>query len=422
MSKYGIRYRELPSTPYYDDRSSQPGMMDGFDDKGFFDQEKSDFPTQGGFEDPFKSDFGSFDQGKEAEDWLKQEELRKEEEQRRQDVMRSEGEEKRPDERTPAAETTERVEEQRIWARALTFIARIDNINFTFDNSYGSRYTRREGRPPFLYQLGLPNQLTNESEELDMKNVRDSFSLGTGYPLLANLMTTWNYSYTNDRRYSTASQKELTTVFPNVRVTLTGFERIIRGERFLTSSRLTSNYTFTERLRGAIDWDNPNWDKPTARSKTFSFAPLLSWQANWVSNITSTVSYNYSHATTTTFRETFDAVQTTNNSALSTNVSYSFRSPQGIKLPFFAQRMPITNELTTELGGTWEKSKSTNKGIQDTIIDRDTERYTITPRLTYNFSQNIKGGLQSSYENTHDKRRDERLKIFSLSLWVEVFF
>jgi hypothetical protein len=84
--------------------------------------------------------------------------------------------------------------------------------------------------------------------------------------------------------------------------------------------------------------------------------------------------------------------------------------------------MPITNELTAELGGSWERSKSSNKGMQDTLVDRNTERYTVTPQLTYNFSRNIKGGMLSSYEISNDKRRDDSLRIFTLSVWVEVLF
>lgn len=419
LNRYGIRYRELPRTDEIRDHEF-PEHFDDWDGRGFMDGEG--FPPDDKYDDPFGNNPREEEElRRREEEFRRQEEIRRrEEELRREQEKEREGERidppKDPDKRK------ETVAEQRLWARLLTYIARIDNVSFSYDNTYGSRYSRRDNRPSFLYQLGLPGQIDDEREELDMKNIRDSYSLGTGYPILTNLTTTWNYSRTIDRRYSTASQKEITTVFPSVRVTLTGFERIIRAERFLTSSRLTSNYTYTSRTRGTIDWDKHHWDKPNAQTETFSFSPLLSWHANWIRNITSTVNYNYSESITTTYRETFEAIQKSQSSVINANVSYSFRSPQGIKLPFFSQRMPITNELTTELGGSFEKSKSTNKGIQETMVERHTERYTINPRLTYQFSRNIKGGMISSYENSHDKLRDTTLKIFSLSMWVEVLF
>jgi hypothetical protein len=415
MNRYGIKYKELTRPDgadefYFHDSMEEWNEGEGIDPDGYkhegIDHNNSDF---------FAASYLTMNE-------VSEEEQRKQEEEQRRREEEEEGERDGREGTEPPDQQTETVSEQKIWARLLDYIARIDNISLTYDNNYGSRYSKREERPSLLYQIGFPDQFEDESEELDMKNHRDTYTVATGYMILANLSTTWNYSLTIDRRYSTASQKEVTTVFPNIRVTLTGFERIIRGERFLTSSRLSSNYTFTERVRGAIDWDNPDWDKPTARTVTYNFSPLLSWHANWISNITSTMTYNYSQSATTTFRETFDAVQTTITSSLNANIGYSFRSPLGIKLPFFSKRMPVTNEMSTELGGSWETSKSSNKGMEETIIDRHTEKYTINPRITYNFSRNIKGGLQSSYENSHDKRRDEKLTIFTLSIWAEILF
>ena len=422
MNRYGIRYKELPRSEDYREEPFQfPDGIEGWDDRDGFDPDGDGFFPPGD-KDPFGGNPGNLE---DEEARRREEDLRRKEEEarRREEESAKSEEEKKAEEEMKGEETeADTVEEQRLWARVLSYIARLENITLSYDNTYGSRYSRWDERPPFPYQLGLPGYIDDESEELDMKNQRDAYTIATGYPILSNLTTTWNYSLTIDRRYSTASQKEVTTVFPNVRLTLTGFERIIRGERYLTSSRLSSNYTYTERVRGTIEWDKPNWDKPTARTETHSFSPLISWHANWINNITSSLSFNFSQSETTTHRETFDAIQKTQNSALNANLAYSFRSPQGIKLPFFSQRMPITNELTAELGGSWERSKSSNKGMQDTIVDRNTERYTVTPQLTYNFSRNIKGGMLSSYEISHDKRTDDSLRTFTLSIWIEVLF
>jgi hypothetical protein len=429
MNKYGIRQRELPKTEYVDpaypgdDRKDWDGS--GFDDKGMDPFAFSD-PEKDPFNDPFADPDKGYDDQRRTEDERKrlEEERKRIEEQRRKEIPEEEKKdlEVQEKDKEPDEGETETVAEQRLWAKALSLIARLDNITGTYENTYGSRYSKQSERAVFLYQIGLPGQIDDEREYLDMKNNRDSFTLATGYPVFQNLTTQWNYSHSIDRRYSTASQKEVTTVFPNVRVTLSGFERIIRAERFMTSSRLTSNYTHTRRVRGTIDWDQPHWDSPIGEQKSFNFSPLISWQTSWINDITSMIAYNFSQSENVTFRETFSTVQRSVNNSINMNISYTFRSPQGIKLPFFSTRMPVTNELLTELGATWEQSKSSNQGQQDTIVDRDTVRYVITPRITYNFSRNIKGGLQSSYENNHDKRRNDRIRTFSLSIWAEVQF
>ncbi len=322
--------------------------------------------------------------------------------------------------RNKAANETK--ESKALWARFLGIIARLDNLNAGYENSYGSRYSKKENRANFLYQLGVPGQFENESEDLDMMNNTDTFTLTTGYPIFTTLITNWSFSRSIDRRYSTASQKEITTVFPNLRITLTGFEKLIRAEKFMTSSRLNSSLVYTERIRGAIDWDKAHWDKPLSKQQSINLSPLLAWSANWNWNISTSVNYNYSMSQTVTYRETFESIQESNTGNLSGNISYSYRNPQGIKLPLFGTRMPVTNELTTELSGNWETSKSTNQGAQEKIVERDSQKYSFTPRLTYNFSKNIKGGLQSSYEMSQDKQRDEHIRTFSLSIWAEIIF
>lgn len=400
LDKYGIRTRDLPSTTdqIHDDESVRP-----FGD----DYHQTPDNENGMFDEHFDYD---------AHHQQEMDRLRELEEERQaaeRDTPIVRDDEKR-EEKTK--------EERALWAVLLSYFARMENLNINYENTYGSRYSRFESRPPFLYQLGLPDQIEDEKDNLDMKDNRDNFSVTTGYPFFTNLTSTWSFSRTVDRRYSSASQKEITTVFPNVRLTLTGFEKLIRAESFMTSSRLSSSYTYTERVRGAIDWDRHHWDKPTGKNETHSFSPLLSWQTNWRYRISSTVSYNHSETSSTTYRETYTAEQKTTNRSVTSNLSWSFRSPQGLKIPFFTRKLPITNELTTDVSFNWEKSKSKNKGREQTIIERDTEKYRVSPRITYNFSRNIKGGLQSSYEKTHDNRRDEGIRTFSLSIWAEINF
>ena len=414
MNKYGIRYKELSVVKPDDFPEDFTPLTDPFDgDSGFqsdFEPLDSKFPDLNQQQTP--------DQARIERERLDRERLEAE----RMRELREAEKGERPDspERPPRPDA--KIQEQRLWAKALSLIARTDNLNLTYENTYGSRYSKKDERPNFLYQLGIPHQFENEKEELDMLNTRDSYSASTAYPILANLSTSISYAYTVDRRYSTASQKEVTTVFPNIRATLTGFERIIRADKILSSSRLSSSYTYTEKERGSIDWDKPDYDKASFLQQTYAFSPLISWSANWVFDVSTSLSYNLSKSVSTNFRDTFDAIQKSDTNSINSNISYSFRSPQGIKLPFLGTRMPVTNEMTTELGINWEKAISSNKGVQETIVDKDTEKYSIIPKLTYNFSKNIKGGLQSNYDNTHDKKRDERIRTFSLSIWAEIIF
>lgn len=74
-----------------------------------------------------------------------------------------------------------------------------------------------------------------------------------------------------------------------------------------------------------------------------------------------------------------------------------------------------------DLQGSFETDKGVVHGAT-TQIDRDQTRLMITPRASYSFSRNIKGGLTGSYEITNNKRVDEKVSILRLELWTEMVF
>ena len=80
----------------------------------------------------------------------------------------------------------------------------------------------------------------------------------------------------------------------------------------------------------------------------------------------------------------------------------------------------IKNQLSASMGINYENSEDVTKGRENSQVDRSNSRLAFTPGATYQFDQNIRGGLTSSYEITTDRKRDDGSRIFSLGLWVEV--
>jgi len=72
------------------------------------------------------------------------------------------------------------------------------------------------------------------------------------------------------------------------------------------------------------------------------------------------------------------------------------------------------------MGITYENNEDVTQGRDTSQVDRATSRFVITPGATYQFDQNIRGGLTSSYEINSDRKRDDGSRIFSLGIWVEV--
>jgi len=295
------------------------------------------------------------------------------------------------------------------------FLARLQNFNVSYENLYGTRFDQRENRPKFLYQLGIPHILSNE--EIRQKNNNDSYSVSTGFPLMRNITTDWRYSYQIQRTYASATNQSITTVWPDVKVSLINFERLIRVEKWLSSSRISTSYSYTERLTGDVDWETPK-----TKAITHSFNPLLGWTGNWTNDVSSSLSVTKNTTENITYQSGFDIIRDSNKMTYSGSVSYSFSADQGIKLPFMKKKLYFKNQMQSELQVNYETETSSTQGRDSKQIDRDTNKFTITPRASYNFHRNVKGGLSGTFDITNNKKTDEKINIFTLDIWIEIIF
>ena len=302
-----------------------------------------------------------------------------------------------------------------IFADFFGLLGKVQNFTLSYENQYGSRYDQRDERPDFLYQLGIPHVLANS--ELRQKTNNDSYSASTGFPIIRNLTSDWRYSYQIQRTFASANSQSTTTVWPDVRLTLTGFERLIRAQKVLTSSRITSAYSYTERMTGDI-----NWKSPKTEVLTHSFNPLVGWTGNWANNLTSSFTVSMTNSENLTHQTGFSIIRENEKMTYSGSLGYSFSADQGIKIPFIEKKIYFKNQMQSELQVNFETETSTTQGRDSKQIDRDTQKLVITPRASYNFHRNVKGGLSGTYDITTDKRRDEKINIFRLDLWIEVIF
>lgn len=309
---------------------------------------------------------------------------------------------------------TEEKTGNRIFYHVISYLARIDNFRFNYDNNYKTDYENREERPDFVYQLGLPHILPDE--EIKVKTNNDRFNVSTGLLVLNNLSTTWNFSHEINRTFGNTDKKTIKTIFPDVSVTLSEFEKIIKAEKILTSSRLTSSYTVSKTQSGDFDWEQPQTEQTQLNMR-----PLISWNGNWANNITSNLALNYSETENLTHYETYDIVQNETRQSLTSNLEYTFSAESGIKLPLLG-KLRFKNEFTADLDFSLEKTYKTTKGNNKTNIDTDKISYSLTPGGTYRFSKNIHGGLDIRYDWSHDQKKDLLIKTFELSLWVEILF
>jgi hypothetical protein len=295
----------------------------------------------------------------------------------------------------------------------LSYLSKIKNITLSYQNAYKMGYSRKDDRPPFIFQLGLPH--TVPESFLDSTDDENTFTLASGIIFHRRLDSTINYSYSLNKRYSTASNQSKAVTFPDVTLSLMELEKIVGLGKFVTSSRLNSGFQYTIRSSGDIDWE-----KPKQESKTIALNPLLGITGTLFKNLSANISYTINSSDNVTDMDTYDIIKKANSNSLNGNLSYSFRSGRGFTIPFTKKKIHIKNELTSSLAIVYERNFEETFGRESSQVDRDGTRISITPGATYQFNADIRGGLTGTWEKTSDKKRDTGMRTFRLGIWAEV--
>ncbi len=306
----------------------------------------------------------------------------------------------------------------KVLAILVRYLARFENITVDYTNSYGTIFDERDNPPNFNYQLSLPHVLPENYEdgEITEKTLDDAYTVSTGFQILNNLNTRWSYGKNISRTYSSSTGKVEKTIFPNVTITLTEVEKIVGLTDYLSNSRITSTYTQSQQDTWASG-------RHTKVVKTIAMSPLAEWAGKWSFDLNSRVGYNMDTSEDVTLYEDNNRVVERNSSRLYATLSHTLKAAKGIKIPFVKERLRLKNEFTTDLTFSWEKSKTTRKSGEETNqTDADNEKYDITLGGTYNFHRNVNGGSTLDYSWQHDKKNNNKIRTFGISLWVEILF
>ncbi|MCL1827328.1 MAG: hypothetical protein FWG20_04725, partial [Candidatus Cloacimonetes bacterium] len=427
-------------------RANQRESGQGFSEIGFGDDDGKDIYT----DDDIKR-FDNYDYEKDLKDQKEKEIEREKQEKEMKEKEDKEKEEKEVEkdyfdeesdiENKQSIEPTGKEKKEQktkeplnLFADFFGVLGRLQNFSLAYENTYGTRFESMPDRPEFAYQMGLPH--TIDPAFVRAKNDNDSYSASTGFPIVRNLVADGRWAYTIARSYtspvgqSTSESRTVTTVWPDVRLSYSGFEKIIRAERFLSSSRLQSSYSLTERLSGNVSKNQQSDPQQTSSGKwynaevlTHSFNPLLGWNNTWVNGITSNLSMGMNLSENNTYTAT-PTKRLSQKITYSGSAGYTFAADSGIKLPFKKEKIQFRNQIQTDLQVTYETERAElkNSSASGDQVERDTSKIAVTPRVSYSFSRNIRGGLTGGYERTNNKRQEEKLSIFRMDFWIEFIF
>jgi hypothetical protein len=111
---------------------------------------------------------------------------------------------------------------------------------------------------------------------------------------------------------------------------------------------------------------------------------------------------------------------------MSVTLNYRFSAPQGLRLPFFGEKLKFQSNLETTLTVRTSSNESRTAldeaGLLQVNPTSATRDLSVTADLTYSFSRSVSGGLSASFKQDRDEKRDQTRRTIGVHLTAEFKF
>jgi hypothetical protein len=333
------------------------------------------------------------------------------------------------------------------------------SINFSRNDSYSDN-ALNDGTPSWRYRLGFTRnpgvrQLYEKVAAPSAFQRRDNLSLSSGLDVSRSFNITVRFDHDQQRSESrstaiTADKKKIETAtitgsssdswlrtselglsflpdadipFPEWTVTWSGLERIKLFGKFATSMSLSHGFGGKK----STVW-NGSPERITSEDFSFNFRPLIKVNATLKNGMVT--SFQYSKTTgerpTYSFNSGLNKLDTlsaalSRNNEMSFTLTYSKQSGFKIPLPFLKNK-ELRNSI--DLSVTYLRSSSESglrRGTADDISANSTKRWSFSPRMTYSFSNRVRGGAHFEIGKTESKLSgDTNIKELGIDINISI--
>ncbi len=288
-------------------------------------------------------------------------------------------------------------------------------LNLTVSRTRTTRLYRLTSLPDWRYQLGF---LENVDPEETGKYVSPndyfgwlySFSGNSGLNftnLTAGVHFNWSRNFGGNVGNMTYTE---TTVWPRLTVSLLNIQKFMKLDA-IENSTISTGFTTTRSKSG------PENQEPTRTTLALDMSPLVSFQVRWKKGFLT----NFSTTRSQTDIDNLGVIKTylrQLNNSYSATVSYSFSAPGG--LPFFGRTLRFNSLMTFSLAYNYSTAKEMYRTSGEIVSFRS--NYSVAPTASYNFSQNVTGGMNGIYTINEDRQTGRKIRNVGLNIWAEFRF
>jgi hypothetical protein len=306
----------------------------------------------------------------------------------------------------------------------LTLLRSMDAVEARYTLRWSSRFDNvaPEAVPGWKYRLGL-----SAGEGADDRSEEQSLDLGSGAKLTEDIRIKADYKRSVSGRWyrnAVAESLDLTTRTESMsesrKATLSwgGLERVGGLRSLCTTVRARSGVEFKKSYSGT-------YDAPTTKGDGFALSPVISLETTFKNGLTGNLSWERKRSRSYSLTGTGSVSEET-TSGTSLSVKYRFSAPQGLKLPFFGQKLRFQSNLdcslTLKTGSRLSRTALDEAGLAIASPTQSVKDFSLTGDATYSFSRNVSGGLQVSFSQSRDEKRDQTRRTIGVHLTAEFKF
>jgi hypothetical protein len=306
----------------------------------------------------------------------------------------------------------------------------IQPVQYGVTQSYNNTLPGMMRRPSWQYRFGfMDNADVPLGTDVNTQSAGSgkSYDLSSGFSLFGGITTTVRYrqQVTRDLVKQGPRYENTSTNWPDLTIRIQKFKTLplIRKyvNAFIDVFSPRTGYSRSQKQTkdisgGYITSRTSSTDHNPYLSVNFKLFRSLSLSASYSSGQDMRENYNPSNG-----NRTAQTITSQNSFALTSQ--YSFSAPGGIAIPLFG-RMKFHSTVDINVSVKMNNSQTETDRFDGLglVPTEDKSDFSVTPVISYTFSQQMKGGLTVRWQDANDKTRSRKSHTREVQLWTEIRF
>ncbi|MFZ5980588.1 MAG: cell surface protein SprA, partial [Candidatus Zixiibacteriota bacterium] len=304
----------------------------------------------------------------------------------------------------------------------------INPINYKYGEGYSNSLPGMTERPSWFYRFGFydqPDVPVKVETRTPSASENKDYDFSSGFTFLGGITTDVKFTRSIDQDLikTGTRYKDVTTGWPELSIRIQKFSKFPLIKSLLNKfiDVFSPRTSYSRQLKEEY---NLNTGFITNRTETINRNPLLSVNFKLFRSLSLSGSYTTSETNTEKYTPstgTLDSETRALKKSFAFSTKYSFSSPGGISIPLFGKlRFNSTVQITLDVKFN-SNITETNSG-KGYVTSTDKSDLTVSPVISYQFSQQIKGGLSARWQDTQDNYSGRKSHVRELQIWTEIRF